>query len=205
MILDHKNITPKEFAQVAQNVRKTFYWEKKDLATYVVLTKHLLATAIENHKNGGEFAEAFRGRVLGLGYDLASMTWPGWDEDGIDMTEEFRKDGLAASKYILDLAISSKAPVETLFNSYWIYGAHLLTDKNNLGAIGAWQKCAELKPDDDHIGVQSWIMLAKAVDSGDFGPINAELERLTALPKPNPGIAAQIQTALKVVSKNRIV
>ncbi len=74
MILDHKNITPAEFAQVGQNVRKTFYWEKKDLATYVVLTKHLLATAIENHNSGGKFAKEFGDRVLGLGYDLASMT-----------------------------------------------------------------------------------------------------------------------------------
>ncbi len=121
------------------------------------------------------------------------------------MTEAFRQDGLAAAAFILDFAISNKASTETLVNSYWIYGAHMLTDSNNLAAIEAWRKCVELKPDDESIGAQSWIMLAEAAESNDFRPINAELERLAALPKPNPGIAAQIQTALQVVSKNRNV
>jgi len=71
------NLKPTEFMAAARNVRKTFYWEKKDLATYVVLTKHLLATAIDNAQPGSLYTEQFIKRVLGLGYDLAIMTWPG--------------------------------------------------------------------------------------------------------------------------------
>ena len=36
--LDPRTLTPAEFKAAAQQVRKTFYWEKKDLATYVTLT-----------------------------------------------------------------------------------------------------------------------------------------------------------------------
>ena len=108
--LDPTDLTPAEFIAAARQVRQTFYWDKKDLATYVTLTKHLLATAIENAQAEGEDAAAFGERILGIGYDLASMTWPGWDEEGIEVTDEFREIGLAAARLIVRIGDEHDAP-----------------------------------------------------------------------------------------------
>lgn len=202
MLLDPRNLTPDELKQAARNVRKTFYWEKKDLATYVVVTKHLLATAIENHKKGGECAKEFGSRVLGLGYDLASMTWPGWDEDGIDVTEELRKMGLEASKLIVVFGTEQGIPDKSLHDLYWMLGAHLLTDGNLQGTREAWEKALELHPHNDGLGMKAWIQLSRSIESGNQSELETLLEKLEASDKPLPDTAAQIRTVMNVLAQN---
>lgn len=199
MLLDPRELTPTEFIAAARNVRKAFYWEKKDLTTYVVLTKHLLATAIEISKGKGKYSEEFGDRVLGLGYDLASMTWPGWDEEGIEVTEELRKVGLSASKMIVEFADSRNSPEEVRHNNYWLYGAHLLTDGNTCAAKEAWQRSLELDPHNNGAGMNAWILLADAIETGKFTSLETKLKELDVSKKPLPDTANQIRTALSVI------
>ena len=126
--LDPRDLTPAGFIAAARQVRQSVYWEKKNLATYVTVTKHLLATAIENAQGGDEHAVAFRRRVLGLGYDLASLTWPGWDEEGIEVTDASRKTGLAAARLIVRVGTQHGAPPDVRHSNYWVLGAHLMAD-----------------------------------------------------------------------------
>lgn len=201
-LLDPGNLTPAEFIEAAQNVRKTFYWEQKDLSTYVVLTKHLFRTAIENHDAGGEYADDFGNRILGLGYDLASMTWPGWDEDGIDMTEEFRKTGLVAAKLIVDFADAHDAPAAVRYNNYWLYGAHLLADGNTDAAREAWGSALALASQDERPGMEAWLAVADSVESGETTLLEDRLRQLEAADEPQAGTASQIRTAMNVFLKS---
>lgn len=203
MLLDPKKLTPDELKQAARNVRKTFYWEKKDLPTYVVVTKHLLATAIENHKEEGEHHKEFGSRVLGLGYDLASMTWPGWDEEGIDVTEELRKIGLEASKLIVEFGTQQGVSDESLHDLYWMLGAHLLTDGNSQGAREAWERASELHAHSESLGMKAWIQLSRSVESGNQSELENMLEKLEAADKPLPDTAAQIRTAMNVLAQKQ--
>lgn len=193
--LDAKNLTPDEFKAAARNVRKTFYWEKKDLATYVTLTKHLLATAARRAGSEDEHSAAFGERVIGLGYDLASMTWPGWDEEGIVVTDELRQVDLAAARLIVSVADRKAAPAEGRHNNYWILGAHLLASGDSAGAKAAWQTSMDLHADHDGLGMLAWMSLADAVAGGSTDALDEYLVKLDAKGGPLAGTANQIRTA----------
>ncbi len=189
------NLTPDEFKAVARNVRKTFYWDKKDLVTYVALTKHLLATAFENSGVENEHSRAFGERVVGLGYDLASMTWPGWDEEGIAVTDELQQVGLAAARMIVRVADEHDAPAEVRHNNYWILGAHLLASGDPKGAKKAWQKSMELHADHEGLGMLAWMSLADVVNGDSAEALDDYLAKLDAKGGPLAGTASQIRTA----------
>ncbi len=199
--LSPNNLTPKEFVSAARNVRKTFYWQKKDLATYVTLTKHLLATAIENSQVDNRHAEAFSERVLGLGYDLASMTWPGWDEQGIEISTAFQEVGLAAARMIVQAGIQYEAPAEVQHNNYWILGAHLLAAGDNAGARKAWRQALALHSHDEGLGMLTWIALADAMDGRNVDLLVKHLSKLDAGSEDLKITADQIRTARLVFQR----
>src|SRR4051812_41778941 len=58
------------------------YWKKKDLQAAVTLGRagiqHALGAAAWN--NDPEKSAALRGKAKAMAYNVASFTWPGWDE-----------------------------------------------------------------------------------------------------------------------------
>ena len=194
-LLRADNLSPTELRAVGQNVRRVFYWEKKDLSTYVALTKHLLATAIANATGNRDDANAFGERVFGLGYDLASMTWPGWDEEGIDIMEDHRAAGLAAAEMIVRLGDEHQIDVEVRHNNYWLLGAHRLAADDIAGAKAAWQQAIELSSHDDNSGMLAWIALADEVAGADSSILDSWFSKLDDAGDDARGRAAQIRTA----------
>ncbi len=197
-LLRADNLTPSELRAVGQNVRRVFYWEKKDLPTYVALTKHLLATAISNAQSDRDDANGFGERVFGIGYDLASMTWPGWDEEGIDITQDHQGAGLAAAEMIVRLGEEHQIDVEVRHNHAWLLGAHRLAANDIAGAKAAWQQALELSAHDDNSGMLAWIALADEVGGADVSILDSWLSKLDDAGDDARGRAAQIKTARSV-------
>lgn len=193
--LQAHNLTPTELRAVGQKVRRVFYWEKKDLPTYVALTKHLLATARSNAVSARDDAEAFGERVFGLGYDLASMTWPGWDEDGIEITPDIQATGLAAAEMIVSLGDEHQIDAAARHNNYWLLGAHRLAANDIAGAKTAWQSAIEVSHHDDNSGMLAWIALADEVGGADPTILDSWLAKLDDAGDDAQGRAAQIRTA----------
>ncbi len=101
------------------------YWQKKDLPGAVALLQAgiaeggRLATAAPSPEGG----QAIRNVVKMLCYNLASFTWPGWDEPGIVIGDEQVKAGLEAAQANLVLARELHKPPIALSRAYWMLAA----------------------------------------------------------------------------------
>ncbi|MBN2045814.1 MAG: hypothetical protein JW757_12390 [Anaerolineales bacterium] len=100
------------------------YWQAKDLDAAILIGQAGI-------KLGEQLAEKFPGEAevimsqeKAIHYNLASFTWPGWDEKGIAISEEQRLLGLTWARINLDLAISLHKPSLPLSRAYWMLGAH---------------------------------------------------------------------------------
>lgn len=196
--LDPTNISPTELKAAARQVRQTLYWGEKDLATYVTVVKHLLDTALANALNDGENAPAFAERVIGLSYDLASFTWPGWNESGIEVTQELQAVGLVAARLNVKFAEQYNAPAAIRHNGYWMLGAHLLANKEPAAAKEAWMQALKFRLHDDGLGIRTWMLLADVVGGEDSEGLDENLVKLDARGAKGAQVAEQIRTARKV-------
>lgn len=83
------------------------------------------AVRMENEGNP-EAARRFRGLAKALAYDLASFTWPGWDESGIAIRTADLETGLRAAQLNLRLAEELERGPGPMANAYFILGGHAL-------------------------------------------------------------------------------
>jgi len=77
----------------------------------------------------GDFFAAvdrLRSTAKGLAYDVGSLTWPGWEEPGIDPTPEDLAFGRECARLNLRLAIELKKPALKISMAYWLVGADAL-------------------------------------------------------------------------------
>ena len=124
--MNPREVSPEAFLDAARQVRQSLYWKKKDLASYVVVTTHLLDTALANSNGNSETAAFFATRSLGLSYDIASFTWPGWNEPGVVVTPTLQAAGLEAARLTFELAQEAQAPEAVRKAAHFILGAQLL-------------------------------------------------------------------------------
>jgi len=190
--MDPRSTAPDAFLAAARQVRQTLYWEKKDLASYVVVATHLLDTALTNARGASEAAEFFRARSLGLSFDLASFTWSGWNEPGIAVTPALQAVGLEAARLNLDLARQSNAPENVRKAAHFILGAQLLASGDAYEAIRIWSSSPDAK------STRAWVLLAKVVRGDDATELDAALEELLAQGGDAAETAKQVQTARAV-------
>ena len=192
VVLDPRTISPDTFLAAAQQVRQTFYWEKKDLATYVVVATHLLDTALVNAKGTSKAAQFFSARSLGLSFDIASLTWTGWNEPGIAVTPALQAVGLEAARLNLELAQQQKAPKSVRDAAHFILGAQLLAAGDAPQAIRVWSSAPDAR------STRVWVLLAKVVQGEDPSELDATLHGLLAQGGESGEIANQVQTARSV-------
>jgi hypothetical protein len=121
-------------AEAHREAMKTAYWEQKDLTLAVALayagTSRMLSMA--GHLDD-DAAYAARSEAKAMMYDLASFSWPGWDEPGIDISPTDAAAGLSAARSNLAMALELEKPDLAVSRAHWMLGAHLLT----AGAHGA--------------------------------------------------------------------
>lgn len=195
--LNPRDVAPEAFLAAARQVRRSLYWEKKDVASYVVVAKHLLDTALLNGKGSSEPAEFFRARALALSYDIASLTWPGWNEPEIVITPELQAVGLEAARLNLRLAHEADASADARSGAHFILGAQLLAAGEPSEAIRVWSA----SPDEQHC--QPWILLAKVVQGGAADDLDRALSDLRAKGGEAEGTSKQVQTARSVFAPHQ--
>jgi hypothetical protein len=189
--------SPDAFLAAVRQVRQTLYWEKKDLASYVVVTTHLLDTALANAKGSSEGAQFFAARSLGLSYDLASFTWAGWDEPGITVTPALQDTGLEAARLNFEVAYQDMGSENARKAAHFILGAQLLAAGNASEAVRIWSSSPDAQ------GTRAWVLLAEVVQGEDEGQLNATLEHLLAQGGEAAETAKQVQTAYRVFTRER--
>ncbi len=116
-------------ASAFHETMKHAYWQMKDLTACILLAQEGIAFGSEQAKkiDDNEALEyEVRSRVKAMCYDLASFTWPGWDEEGFTITPEQRKLGLDAAYNNLHLAEELKKDALPHSRAHWVVGAQLL-------------------------------------------------------------------------------
>ena len=125
------------------------YNTHKDIDGYIALSAERmkrLQTAIENASV--EKHDAIVAAIGGTNYNLASNTWPGWDEPGISIAPEHLGIGMVASQRCLH--VRQKYPDiafrYTVSMAHWVVGAHLLAASRCDEAAAQFAKATEACP-----------------------------------------------------------
>ena len=107
---------------------KTAYWEHHDvtLVTAIAYAGAGRLLALAEDAEDAEDAQEAKTAVRGLMYDLASFSWPGWDEPGVTITPDAQAGGLSAARACLSLTAELALGDLALSRAHWMLGGHLL-------------------------------------------------------------------------------
>jgi hypothetical protein len=122
------------------------YWKEKDLAGAVTIgragAQFALRAAQEVETSEPKRAEELRSKAKAICYNLASFTWPGWDEPGIAPTASDLRVGLDAAKANLRLARELDKGELALARAFWVLGAQHLANGDRDAASRAFSASA---------------------------------------------------------------
>ena len=91
-----------------------------------------------------ETAARFSGHAKALAYDLASYTWPGWDEPGIGIRTRDLEAGFAAARLNLQLAEALEVGSEPMANVFFILASHALAANDYAAAADYFEEFGEI-------------------------------------------------------------
>ena len=95
-----------------------------------------LFQAVSVQKLNPSLAKELRFGAKKMATNIASFTWPGWDEPGIKLSPQHKKTGLIYAKFSIRLLLELEPSADQLSFSYWFLGAQLLANRNHQEAIG---------------------------------------------------------------------
>lgn len=117
------NLAPPELIEAFDQVLRHAYWQQKDLPGAIQVGQAGIALGEQLASRFPEQTNEIKSQVKAIQYNLASFTWPGWDETGFEITPEQVRLGLAAAKQNLRLAIELKKAPLPLSRAHWMLGA----------------------------------------------------------------------------------
>ena len=112
------------------DLERSLYWEGRRLEAAVFVAEQGIAYCLTRAAlvadENAPAARQLRGAASRLAFNLASSTWPGWDEPGIEIRASFQQLGLTSARLALRLSEDLEAGPGALANGYWMVGAHEL-------------------------------------------------------------------------------
>ena len=131
--------------------------------------------------------------------------WPGWDEDGIELSASDVAMGLDAAKVNLRLAIELKRDAGPMSKAHWILGAHYLAAGKLDIARAHFEKsgtfAAEADSESGVLLAEGYGVVTDCVESPNDEGLNSDLTDIQEKLKPLEDggfLAEQMTTALKV-------
>lgn len=133
---------PGEVMAVFELVTRDLYWDKRDLTAAMAMGRAAiqfgLITSLELMDGDQQVAFMLRSQSKSMAYDLASFSWPGWDEAGIEISSSDLIFGQDAAKTNLRLAVSLRKGDLPMSRAFWVLGAHHLAVNKLPGARKAF-------------------------------------------------------------------
>ena len=185
---------------------KTAYWEHHDVTLVTAIAYagagRLLALA-EDAEDGDDAQEA-KAAVRGLMYDLASFSWPGWDEPGVTISDDAQAGGLSAARACLSLTAELAPGDLATSRAHWMLGGHLLMASSPAEARQHFDQAAEAA---DRAGADVEVSLAAGfaaladLAAGTDGAESALADALEHLRSSDDGemFVEQVETARRVL------
>jgi hypothetical protein len=198
-------------AKTFVEVMRHFYWKEKQLTASIVFAQagahYALFQAARIEPTEPAMASQLRGIAKGLMYDIASFTWPGWDEPGIAITATELLIGLGAAKANLRLARELNKGDLPLSRAYWMLAGHHLCGRDYHAAEDHYELAARhaatAGAKSEELLAAGFVRLAGLFISPGNAILQAQLDgiqRDLMQLENGPDFVQQMRTALRVFS-----
>lgn len=194
-----------EAANAYGEAMKAAYWTDKDIALVTAMAyagvSRLLTAASSAEPDAAYQA---RSAAKGLMYDLASFSWVGWDEPGIQPSPAESAAGLAAARSNLAMAVDLNKGDLAISRAHWMLGAHLLTVGEHSAAVDSFDEAedfAERAGAEAEAGLAASFGCLVGLAAGHDGAserLQAALERLASA-EGGQEFVSQVETAQRVL------
>lgn len=143
--IESLTLLPDRLACVKQlhEVGKHLYWKEKDLPNCVAMLRAAVQAGLTATEADPETKNDLRSAAKAACFDLASFTWPGWDEPGITVTNSDQAVGMDAARANLRLAIELNKGVLPLSRAHWMLAGHYLAARSHGAAIEHFELAAD--------------------------------------------------------------
>ena len=198
---------PQLAAQVYQKLQIDAYWKQKNLPATIAVSQagihHCLNEAGKAADAG--VARNLRGIAKALAFNLASFTWPGWNEEGIPITPSDLAIGLEAARLNVRLAQELDRPDKAKANALWTLGAQQLAAGNYdlAGDTFVLAKSHAVRAQEKTMAqmLEGYLLMAQflAQPGGDRTRFNGVVDALrNDGTEDGKGFAEQLSVAMKV-------
>lgn len=189
---------------------RQLYWEEKDLPAVVAMARAgvqygLTAAAATSDP---DTASQIKSVAKEIAYNLASFTWPGWDEPGIVIGPSDLAIGLDAAKTNLRLANELNKGDLPLSRAYWMLGGHHLARGQLSEAEACFNQAAHYasaaNEEGERLLAQGFALLAVSLASPDNAEAQnqlAQVKNRLAQQEEGENFIKQIDTAWEVFAK----
>lgn len=158
------------------------YWQQKDLPAAVEIGQTGIRHGEALAECCPEEAETILAQVKAIHYDLASFTWPGWDEEGIEIAKEEVRLGLESARINLELAIRLKKDALPLSRAYWMLGAQQLAAGDCTQALASFtmagQHAVEANERPEELLAQGFACLTGLLDQPEDQALQVEMAEI---------------------------
>jgi hypothetical protein len=189
-----------------------FYWKEKDLNLAVTIgragVQFALQAAEDAEPSNSPLAEELRSTAKAMCYNLASFTWPGWDEAGIAPTRSDLLAGLDAAKANLRLARELKKGDLPLARAHWVLGAQQLAHGDRDAASASFASsaahAAAAGAESERLLAQGFAYLVELLSAPNSPDARKKLEEAKQALAPlehGADFVGQLDTAWRVFSR----
>ncbi len=136
--------TPAEVAALYSKSVFVLYGEK-DVPLTVAFGRRGIAFALEAARADGlpeESATDLRATAKTIAYNVAANTWPGWDDEGIEISQTDLALGLDCARLNLRLAVELDKPADKVSAAHWLLGAQQMANGDTEAAIASFHTAA---------------------------------------------------------------
>jgi len=204
-----KQEDPFTITSTFNDVVRHLYWEDKDLPAVVSIGRAGIQFGLAASKaaeiENTEAAKELKTKTRAIAFNVASFTWPGWDEEGIDPNSTDVQLGYDAAKLGVRLNEEMDADPLNFSSAFWMLGAHQLAAAKSIRAQQSFSQSAEYavaaSSKSYELLAEAFEILAKAqADPGDSGRTDKMDSVKNALTKEEhgPDFVDQVDTAARV-------
>ncbi|WP_425615850.1 hypothetical protein NA78x_005782 [Anatilimnocola sp. NA78] len=188
------------------------YWQEKNLSLALAFGRAGAQFALTAAEANPQLASDLRSSAKAMTYNLASFTWPGWDEPGIEISPADVQLGLDAAKTNLRLAIELQKGDLPLSRAHWMLAAQQLAVQSFFDATESFAQAAAFataaNAPEEALLARGFISVVKIVaasaESHERAAATAELDELKSQLRQLPdgdAFCSQFDGAIKVFAK----
>lgn len=206
---------PLEILDAFKEIVKRLYWESKDMAGVIIFSGAAIQfgqMSIQSASVKEDVIRQMKEKSAEIAYNLASFTWPGWNEEGFEISITEQNIGMEAAKTNLRLIEGMDGDNLQLARAYWLTGAHKLTLNDADEAIYFFERSLKYADWADNteetLLAQGYMIFAQMLQSDEVGTKDLELleqlkKKMVELPDGDAYVQ-QIETTYDFVFRPKV-